>query len=86
MPTDVWKLKLDGSGERVRMTRMVERKPWRSSNPVVSPDGKWLAFMINLHSSEAGYGMGLGLLDLEAWGKSDYANQWDVPNNPDSRK
>lgn len=80
MPTDVWKLKLDGSGERVRITRMVERKPWRSSNPVVSPDGKWLAYMINLHTSEAGYGMGLGLLDLEAWGKSDYAKQSEVPD------
>ena len=81
-PTDVWKLKLDGINvERVRMTRMFERKPWRSSNPVVSPDGKWLAFMINLHTSEAGYGMGLGLLDLEAWGKSEYAKQWEIPKN-----
>ena len=81
MPTDLWKMKLDGSGERVRMTRMVERKPWRTSNSNVSPDGKWLAFMINIHTSEAGYGMGLGLLDLEAWGKSDYAKQWEVPDN-----
>lgn len=80
-PTDVWRLKLDGSGERVRITRMVERKPWRASNPVVSPDGKWLAYMINLHTSEAGYGMGLGLLDLEAWGKSDYARQTEIPDN-----
>ena len=83
MPTDVWKLKLDGSGERVRITRMVDRKPWRSSNPVVSPDGKWLAFMVNLHTSEAGYGMGIGLLDLEAWEKSDNAKQWETPNAPD---
>ena len=81
MPTDLWKLKLDGSGERVRMTRMVERKPWRTSNSNVSPNGKWLAFMINVHASEAGYGMGLGLLDLEAWEKSDYAKQWEVPDN-----
>ena len=81
MPTDVWKLKLDGSGERVRITRMVERKPWRASNPVVSPDGKWIAFMVNLHTSEAGYGMGMGLLDLEAWEKSDYARQWELPDN-----
>ena len=81
MPTDIWKLKLDGSGERVRLTRMVDRKPWRSSNPVVSPDGKWIAFMVNLHTSEAGYGMGMGLLDLEAWGKSDYAKRWEVPDN-----
>jgi hypothetical protein len=81
MPTDVWKMKLDGSGERVRITRMVERKPWRSSNPVVSLDGKWLAFMVNLHTSEAGYGMGMGLFDLEAWEKSEYSKQWEVPEN-----
>jgi hypothetical protein len=80
-PTDVWKFKLDGSGERVRITRMFERLPWRASNPAVSPDGKWLAYMINLHGSEAGYGMGLGLLDLEEWEKSDYAKQVEVYGN-----
>lgn len=79
MPTDLWKLKLDGSGQRVRITRMIDRPPWRATNSNISPNGKWLAFMLNIHGSEAGYGMGLGLIDMEAWEKSDYAKQWEVP-------
>lgn len=78
-PIDLWKLKLDGSGRRVRMTRMFERAPWRASNSNVSPDGKWLAYMVNTYTSEPGFGMGLGLMDLEAWERSEYAGQWETP-------
>lgn len=78
-PIDLWKLKLDGTARRVRMTRFFDRAPWRASNSNVSPDGKWLAFMVNTYTSEPGFGMGLGLLDLEAWGKSEYAQQWETP-------
>jgi hypothetical protein len=78
-PFDLWKLKLDGSGRRVRMTRLFERPPWRASNSNVSPDGRWLAFMVNTYTSEPGFGMGLGLMDLDAWGKSEYAQQWETP-------
>jgi hypothetical protein len=35
--------------------------------------------MLNILGSEAGYGMGLGLLDLEAWEKSEYAARWEKP-------
>ncbi len=78
-PIDLWKLKLDGTGRRVRMTRFFDRAPWRASNSNVSPDGKWLAFMVNTYTSEPGFGMGLGLLDLEAWEKSEDAQQWETP-------
>ncbi|MDB5085940.1 MAG: hypothetical protein JWN30_2826 [Bacilli bacterium] len=78
-PIDLWKLKLDGSGTRVRMTRFFDHVPWRASNSNVSPDGKWLAFMVNTYTSEAGFGMGLGLMDLEEWGKSHYAQEWETP-------
>lgn len=78
-PIDLWKLKLDGSGRRVRMTRMFDRAPWRASNSNVSPDGKWLAFMVNTYTSEPGFGMGLGLLSLEEWERSEYAQQWETP-------
>lgn len=77
-PTDLWKLALDGSGRRVRMTRMFEHRPWRASNSNVSPDGRWLAFMVNIQGDEAGYGRGLGLMDLAAWEQSEYARQWEV--------
>lgn len=75
---DLWKLKLDESGRRVRMTHFYDHLPWRSSNSNVSPDGRWLAFMLNFHNDEAGYGRGLGLLDLAAWGASSEAEKWDV--------
>lgn len=78
-PIDLWKLKLDGSGRRVRMTRMFDRAPWRASNSNVSPDGRWLAFMVNTYTSEPGFGMGIGLMNLEAWEKSDYAQEWETP-------
>ncbi len=76
--TDLWKLKLDGSGRRARLTHFYDRVPWRASNSNVSPDGRWLAFMVNFHGDEAGYGRGLGLLDLEAWANSSQAADWDV--------
>ena len=75
---DLWKLKLDGSGGRVRLTRMVERFPWRATNSNVSPDGRWLAFMVNRQGDEAGYGRGLGLLDLVAWEASPAAQAWET--------
>lgn len=76
--TDLWKLKLDGSGRRVRMTHMYDRPPWRTSNSNVSPDGRWLAFMVNRHWDEAGYGFGLGLMDLAAWAQTPAAQEWDT--------
>lgn len=79
-PIDLWKLKLDGSGRRVRMTRSIDHSPWRCSNSNVSPDGKWLAFMVNTRGDMSGLGRGLGLLDLEQWGASSSAQEWESPN------
>ncbi len=78
---DLWKLKLDGSGRRVRMTRFYDRHPWLATNSNVSPDGRWLAFMVNLIDDPPGFGRGLGLLDLEAWGRSRDAERWEVPGS-----
>lgn len=78
-PIDLWKLKLDGSGRRVRMTRSIDHAPWRCSNSNVSPNGKWLAFMVNTRGDMSGYGRGLGLLDLEQWARSSAGQQWESP-------
>ncbi|MCC7370714.1 MAG: PD40 domain-containing protein [Chloroflexi bacterium] len=78
LPIDLWKLALDGSGRRARMTRMCDRKPWRATNSNVSPDGRWLAFMTNIQGDEAGYGRGLGLLDLAAWEASPEGQRWET--------
>jgi hypothetical protein len=77
--TDLFKLKLDGSGRRVRMTQLYQRPPWRCTNSNVSPDGRWLAFMVNIHSDEAGYGRGLALLDLHEWERSPEGQAWEDP-------
>jgi hypothetical protein len=78
LPIDLWKLALDGSGRRVRMTGMFNHKPWRATNSNASPDGRWLAFMCNVQGDEAGYGRGLGLLDLAAWEASPLSQQWEM--------
>ncbi len=76
--TDLWKLRLDGSGRRARLTHFFDRSPWRASNSNISPDGRWMAFMMNFHGDEAGYGRGLGLLDLTAWEASPMAQEWNA--------
>ncbi len=78
-PIDLWKLKLDGSGRRVRMTQAFQYAPWRTSNSNVSPDGRWLAFMTNQRRDVSGTARGLGLLDLAAWNASEAATRWESP-------
>lgn len=80
-PQNLWKLKLDGSQQRVRMTTMPGDRTWKATNSNVSPDGRWLAFMVALQSDESGYGRGLGLLDLEAWGRTAQAHEWETPTS-----
>jgi hypothetical protein len=76
-PRDLWKLALDGSGRRSRLTSMPRDTDWRATNGNVSPDGKLLAFMINRRDDEAGRGRGIGLLDLAAW--EDSSPEWETP-------
>ena len=64
---DLYSLKLDGSGETVRLTHFAEIGTWKANNGVVSPDGRYVAFQ----ESQGGFGQGWGriyLLDLEAAG------------------
>jgi hypothetical protein len=37
--------------------------------------------MVGLRADEAGFGRGLGLLDLEAWGQSPQAQEWETPTS-----
>jgi hypothetical protein len=78
-PKDLWKLKLDGTMRRVRMTRMPDDHFWRAVNSNISPDGKTMAFMVGLQSDEAGYGRGIGLFDLQAWEKTPEAHEGETP-------
>jgi Tol biopolymer transport system component len=59
---DIWKLKLDGTGKDfVRLTNFNDYEGWKASNPVVSTDGRYMAFQIARTADEAGVGYGICL-------------------------
>jgi Tol biopolymer transport system component len=63
---DVYKLKLDGSGEVERLADFSTRYPgrFRSDNPVVSRNGKFIALQFGFMKG-AGDGQGIFLFDVE---------------------
>jgi hypothetical protein len=59
---DIYKLKLDGQGKDIeRLTFFSDLKGYRSSNPVISDNGKFMAFQGSYAGSEAGGGCGIYL-------------------------
>jgi len=63
---DIWKLKLEpNSKDFVRLTRWGDYDGYKASNPVVSPDGRWVAFQSARNNDPAGVGYGIFLLRLE---------------------
>lgn len=59
---DIWKLRLDGTGKDfVRLTNFNDYEGWKASNPVVSTDGRYMAFQIARTTDEAGVGYGICL-------------------------
>ncbi len=63
---DIWKLKLEpNSTDYVRMTRWGDYPGYKASNPVVSPDGRTIAFQSARTTDEAGVGYGLFLLRIK---------------------
>ena len=63
--SDIWKLKLDGSGEAKRLTWFNDYKGYRSSNPSISNDGRFMAFQMAKTEDRAGVGYGIFIMDLE---------------------
>jgi hypothetical protein len=61
---DVYKLSLDGSGKMERLTRFADVPTYRASNPVVSDDGRYMAFQMGRAGVAAGTGYGLFLYDF----------------------
>ncbi|MCS7041506.1 MAG: hypothetical protein NZR01_01805 [Bryobacteraceae bacterium] len=62
---DIWKLRLDGTGRSFeRLTFFNDYEGWKASNPVVSTDGRYLAFQIARTADEAGVGYGIVLKRL----------------------
>jgi hypothetical protein len=57
---DVWKLKLDGTGKDfTRLTRFNDFENFKASNPVVSSDGRFMAFQSARTTDPAGVGYGI---------------------------
>jgi len=62
---DLWKLKLDGTGYVERLTFFSDYPGYKASNPVVSDDGKFVAFQMAHSRDSAGVGHGLFVFDLQ---------------------
>jgi len=57
---DIWKLKLDGTGtDFVRLTHFNDFEGGKASNPVVSTDGRFMAFQTARTTDPAGVGYGI---------------------------
>lgn len=57
---DIWKLKLDGTGKNfTRLTNFNDYEGGKASNPVISSDGKYMAFQSAKTTDPAGVGYGL---------------------------
>ena len=63
---DIWKLKLEpDSKDFTRVTRWGEHAGYKASNPVVSPDGRRIAFQSARSKDPAGVGYGIFVLTLQ---------------------
>jgi hypothetical protein len=57
---DIWKLRLDGTGKDfVRLTNFNDYEGGKASNPVISTNGKYMAFQSAKTTDPAGVGYGL---------------------------
>ena len=61
---DIWKLKLDGSGEFTRLTYFSEYPMYRGTNPAVSDDGRFMAFQLCRPNELSGIGHGIFIYDF----------------------
>ena len=67
---DIYKLALDGSGKTERLTFFGDYPGFKASNPVVSDDGKYIAFQCAKKGDWAGVGRGILIFDLEMYEKT----------------
>jgi Tol biopolymer transport system component len=57
---DIWKLRLDGTGKNfTRLTFFNDYEGGKASNPVISTDGRFMAFQAAKTSDPAGVGYGI---------------------------
>jgi Tol biopolymer transport system component len=68
---DLYKLRLDGTGNAKRITFFADVEGHRASNPVVSDDGSFIAFSGSKANMDAGQGCGLYLFDVKKFEKAE---------------
>ena len=61
---DIWKLSLDGRKHWERLTYFNKYPGYKASNPVVSDDGRFMAFQMARSRDPAGVGYGIFLYDF----------------------
>jgi hypothetical protein len=61
---DIWRLKLDGT-EYKRLTFFSDYPGYKASNPVVSDDGRFIAFQMAMSTYAPGVGRGLFIYDIK---------------------
>ena len=63
---DIWKLKLDGIGKDfTRLTYFNDYAGGKASNPVISTDGRFMAFQVAKTDDPAGVGYGILLFHFK---------------------
>jgi hypothetical protein len=62
---DIWKLSLDGKKTWERLTYFNKYPGYKASNPVVSDDGRLMAFQMAKSTDAAGVGYGIFLYDFD---------------------
>lgn len=70
---DLYKLKLEKDGTWERLTYFNVNGKYKATNPVISDDGKFMAFMVALCEEMAGIGHGIYIFDIEAYQKAKNA-------------
>ena len=68
---DIYKLALDGSARTERVTLFSNYAGYKASNPVVSDDGRYMAFQVANRGDMAGVGRGILIFDLESYEKAE---------------
>ena len=64
---DLYKLKLDKSANWQRMTYFNAGGKFKATNPVISDDGQFMAFMVAKCDEMAGIGHGIYIMDIEKY-------------------
>ena len=66
---DLYKMKLDESGDMERITFFNDNPDYKASNGVISDDGRYMAFQYAHVEDAACIGRGILILDLQRWEK-----------------